>query len=72
MGRTGARRHGSAETAESIVDFLDARRQYRIVSVVQIVPPLGLHLTLHHYLCESYAASRAYASGILASVRHGA
>lgn len=61
----------SGETAESIVDYLDATRRYRIVSVVQVAPPLGLHLTLHHYLCESYAASRAYSTGVLASVRHG-
>ncbi len=31
----------SAETAESIIDYLDVQRQYRIVSVVQVAPPLG-------------------------------
>lgn len=60
----------SDETGESILDYLDAQRQYRIVSVVQVAPPLGLHLTLHHYLCESYEDSRAYSTGILASVAH--
>lgn len=60
----------SAETAESIVDYLDAQRQYRIVSVVQVAPPYGLQITLHHYLCDAYEGSRAYSTGILASVSH--
>ncbi len=60
----------SGDTAESIVDYLDAQRQYRIVSVVQVAPPYGLQLTLHHYLCDSYERSRAYSTEILASVSH--
>ena len=60
----------SAVSAESTVDYLDPQRTYRVVSHVRVAPPLGLHLTLHHYLCESYAHSAEYSAGILLSVRH--